>query len=246
LNSCLASSLPPCIAVLTGHGSSTMRNFRRLKTGSTSPGVQINSFVTFGKSASLKLCHAFPNAELINATFLLVETRGTTGIHTLVSKDEVDVGLTTPPPPRAGLQFEPMYTEAIVALVPEAYPFSTGEAIPPGELAKTRVILTNPTCAYREVIERVLIEQGVRLNATLEIGSLLTLKQIVQDGLGIALLPEMATRTIPKGTMVKPIEQFDLRIPIGLVRKPDMIMLLQTNTLDMFISLLKRALQAIG
>ena len=177
---------------------------------------------------------------------ITIETRGTTGIHTMVSNDEVDVGLTTPPPPRAGLQFEPLYTEILVALVPEAHPLNKGEIIPLHGLANTQVILTNPTCAYRELIERVLIEHGVRLESTLEIGSMSALKQMVQDGMGIALLPMTATRTVPEGTVVKQIDQLDLHIPIGLVRKPEAVSLLQTKTLAMFISLLKQELQALG
>ncbi len=177
---------------------------------------------------------------------ITVETRGTTGIHAMVSQDEVDIGLTTPPPPRAGLQFEPLYTEVLVALVPEAHPLNKEEIIPLHGLANTQVILTNPTCAYRELIERVMIEHGVKLESTLEIGSLPALKQMVQDNMGIALLPMTATRTIPEETVVKHIEQLDLRIPIGLVRKPETIPLLQTRTLAMFISLLKQAVQDLG
>ena len=120
-----------------------------------------------------------------------------------------------------------------------------GDIIPLYGLANTQVILTNPTCAYRELIERTLIEHGVRLEAMMEIGSLSVLRQMVQDGLGIALLPATATRSIPGGTVIKQIEQLDLRIPIGLVRKPNATIQLQAKTLDVFISLLKLALQSI-
>jgi len=171
-----------------------------------------------------------------------LETRGTTGIHGMVSNEEVDLGLTTPPPSRAGLRFDPLFTEVIVALVPEFHPLSQESSIPAEALGSTKIILTNPTCAYRELIERILMEHGVRLDATLEIGSLSALKQMVQAGLGIALLPGTAARDIPAGTVVRKIDQLDLQISIGLVYKSWASLPLQPNTITHFVALLKQAL----
>jgi DNA-binding transcriptional LysR family regulator len=175
-----------------------------------------------------------------------VETRGTTGIHTLVSKGDVDLGLTTPPPFRSGLLFEPLFTEVLVALIPRDHPLNRADAIPIAAFRDIKVILTNPSCAYRELIERTFIEQGINLNVTLEMGSLTAITRLVQNGVGLAILPKAATRERSDGVVIKPIEQIDFQIPIGLVRKTELNPSVSVQSVEMFIHLLKESLSALA
>ncbi len=52
----------------------------------------------------LSFCQAYPKVRIT------IETRGTTSIHDMVIANEVDLGLTTPPPARTGLLFTSLFT----------------------------------------------------------------------------------------------------------------------------------------
>jgi DNA-binding transcriptional LysR family regulator len=185
----------------------------------------------------LKFCQAFPKVRLT------LETWGTRITSERVASGELELGISTPPPAHLGLAFEPLFIEPMVLLAPQHHPLalSTKEKIEIRELANQRILLTQPTCAYRELIERVLIEQGYNLYSGLEIGSQEALKRSVQKGLGVAILPLMAAKPLPQGTVLKELVQPELKIPFGLIRKAEPVG--PERTLEAFIRLVRQAFQ---
>jgi DNA-binding transcriptional LysR family regulator len=136
-----------------------------------------------------------------------------------VAAGEIDLGISTPPPTNVGLSFEPLLIEPMMLLVPQQHPLQQKESIFLRDLQNERILLTNPPCAYRTAIDQAFMAQGTNLASSIEIGSLPTIKQVIQRGLDIAIMPRLATRPLPPGTLIKTLEDWSLHLPIGLIKK---------------------------
>jgi LysR family transcriptional regulator, regulator of the ytmI operon len=150
---------------------------------------------------------------------LTVEVGGTQTISSQVAGGSLDLGICSPPPADLGLEFEPLFREALVLLVPQSHPLAAGEGVEIDQLNGQRLLLTERHCAYREVTERTLLESGANPYSGIEIGSLEALKHAVQCGLGVALLPAVGVTPPPQGTVVRVLQNVDLALPVGLIRR---------------------------
>ncbi len=173
-------------------------------------------------TASLRLppllveyCEARPKVRLS------LEVGGTEGISSRVAGGELDLGLCSPPVAQPGLLFEPLFAERLGLLVPENHPLATAEVITPAQLTEQRLLLTEPRCAYREVTEKTLLSLGANPYSGIEIGSMGAIRRAVQIGLGVAFVPRLIASPPPRGTLLREVEGIDLKLTIGLVRRPD-------------------------
>lgn len=179
-------------------------------------------------------CERYPKVQLT------IEVLSTITVHEKVAAGEIDLGISTPPPTSVGLSFEPLLIEPMVLLIPEHHPLQQRENIFLRDLQKERILLTNPPCAYRSAIEQAFMAQGANLAASIEIGSLPVIKQTVQRGLGIAIMPRLASRPLPTGTLIKTLEDWSLHLPIGLIKKA--VPLAQGKTVAALSTLFKEAI----
>lgn len=171
---------------------------------------------------------------------LTIEVVGTIMTHEKVAAGKLDLGISTPPPSNAGLSFEPLLTEPMVLLIPQQHPLERQENIYLRDLQQERILLTNPPCAYRTAIEQAFMAQGIGISSSLEIGSLPAIKQAVQGGLGIALLPYIAARPTPPGTVIKMLADWSLHLPMGLIKRA--VPLAQGKALDALGTCFKQAI----
>ena len=185
-----------------------------------------------------QVLHAF--CERYPRIRLSIEVVGTIATHDKVAAGELDLGVSTPPPSNAGLSFEPLATESMVLLIPQQHPLEQQENIYLRDLQHQRILLTNPPCAYRTAIEQAFMAQGLGISSSIEIGSLPAIKQAVQGGLGIALLPHISTRPTPPDTVVKTLADWSLHLPIGLIKRA--IPLAQGKALDALGTCFKQAI----
>lgn len=175
---------------------------------------------------------------------LTIEILSTIRTHEQLVADQIDLGISTPPPANMGLIFEPLRTEQIVLLLPDDHPLQERASIILSDLRDECLLLTHPPCAYRSAIEQAFMARGLPLAASIEIGSLEVIKQAVQQGLGIAILPQLAARHIPGGTVVRAIEDWDLHLPFGLITRE--VPLPQGKAAQAFRSFLKQAMMGEG
>ncbi len=171
---------------------------------------------------------------------LTIEVLSTIRTHEQLAADQIDLGISTPPPADMGLLFEPLLTEEMVLLLPCDHPLQARASITLSDLHNDCLLLTHPPCAYRAAIEQAFMAHGLPLAASVEIGSLEVIKQAVQQGLGIAILPRIAVRSIPEGTVVRAVEDWDLHLPLGLITRA--IPLPQGKAAQAFRDILKQAI----
>jgi DNA-binding transcriptional LysR family regulator len=82
--------------------------------------------------------------------------------------------------------------------------------------------------------------RGLPLATSIEIGSLEVIKQAVQQGLGIAIMPKLAACNIPSGTIVRAVEDWSMYLPFGLITRE--VPLPQGKAVQAFSALLRQAI----
>jgi DNA-binding transcriptional LysR family regulator len=103
-------------------------------------------------------------------------------------------------------------------LLPRRHPLARAPRVRARDLAEVSLLLTEQGCAYREATERALVERGVASARNVELGSVRALHHAVAAGLGVAVVPSAGARP-PAGTVLRPVVDVDLSLPVGLIRR---------------------------
>lgn len=177
---------------------------------------------------------------------LSVEVGAAETITRKVRAGELDIGVCSPPRTSEGLRFEPLFVEEMALLVPEGHPFVEADTVRVRDLAGSRLLLSERSCAYREEVERALLERGAHPDpeveiGSIEIGSMAALKEAVRQGLGVALLPEAAITPPPPDTTVRRVEEMDLGLTVGILMPEDPAT--SSRALEAFVGAVRDALQ---
>ncbi|GCE51193.1 DNA-binding transcriptional LysR family regulator [Thermosporothrix hazakensis] len=173
---------------------------------------------------------------------LTIEVLSTIHVHEQLAADQIDLGVSTPPATDMGLVFEPLQTAPIMLLLSEQHPLCQQPTITLSDLKDECLLLTHPPCAYRSAIEQAFVARGLPLATNIEIGSIEVIKQAVQQGLGIALVPELATHSIPPGIVIRNVSDLHLHLPLGLITRA--IPIPQGKAAQAFSSLLRQTMTA--
>src|SRR5579859_1809953 len=161
-----------------------------------------------------QFCQEYPNMHVT------LEVTGTRFICQRVAKGQLEIGLCSPPPAELGLTFEPLLFEPIALLIPTTHPLAQMQQVTPADLCDQRLLLTGQYCAYRETFEYFFTQRGLTTRPYMEISSFDALKQGVQAGIGIAIVPARAVIPAPEGTVLRSLSEFSLTLPVGLIRSP--------------------------
>jgi len=152
---------------------------------------------------------------------VVLESGSTDSVSEMVAQGTVDLGLSSHPPSRLGLRFEPLYVEEQSVLVPSRHPLASKSKIKPKDVLGHRVLLTDCGCHFREMTQSGFMSRGLQLRPSMEIGNFAALRCAVQNGLGIAIMPARAATPLPEGTVLKPLDGVKVGLPIGLIRRAD-------------------------
>lgn len=116
-------------------------------------------------------------------------------LRRLVSEGLLDIAFVLEEPIHSTkLIVKPLCTETLHVVAAPSHPFAHVERVEPADMEGETVLLTEGGCSYRSLFEHSLAVAGVRPAATLEFNSVEAIKQCVMVGMGISILPEMATR----------------------------------------------------
>jgi DNA-binding transcriptional LysR family regulator len=148
---------------------------------------------------------------------LSLEVANSTTLRERVAAGQLDAAIAAAPPAELSLVFIPLFVEPLTLLVPENHPLASQALVTLADVARHRILLSERTCAYRQLVERAMLQHGASLYATIELGSLGLVKRGVQDGLGIAILPESIVVPPPEGTRVRTLEDEPISLTVGFV-----------------------------
>ncbi len=122
---------------------------------------------------------------------LVVRTGHSEEIVELVLRHEVAVGLVREIR-HPQLEIRPLYEDRLVLVVPPDHPFAAERQIELAEIAETRMVLFDRTSSYYELTHALFRSAGVAPRSVIELDNIDAAKQMVGQGLGVALLPATA------------------------------------------------------
>lgn len=83
-------------------------------------------------------------------------------------------------------------TEPMAILSPPNHPLARKDGITPEDLGHETLILTEKSCGYRKLLDRMLSQANIQPVSLIETGNVQAIKHLVMCGLGIAFLPRSA------------------------------------------------------
>jgi DNA-binding transcriptional LysR family regulator len=153
---------------------------------------------------------------------LAVRTGHSEEVLAMVLADEVQVGLVRALGHR-DVESIPVYEDQLVLVVPPGHRFAGG-GIGLEDLGAEPLILFDRTSSYHELTNALFREAGVLPRSILELDNIEAAKQMVANGLGVALLPRIAvTAEVAAGTLseVEVIGSSPVRRQIVAIRRVD-------------------------
>jgi DNA-binding transcriptional LysR family regulator len=166
-------------------GTSLLAEFGRGATGELVLGAApaVSTYVL--PPLLLRFTEAHPKVRLS------VRTGHSEEILELALRREIDLGLV-----RAlrhpEIESRPLYEDELVLVVDAGHPFADRGVIAVDEIADVRLILFDRTSSYYDLTNAFFREAGVAPSGVIELDNIDAAKQMVDQGLGIALLPHTA------------------------------------------------------
>jgi len=102
----------------------------------------------------------------------------------------VDLGVLYGNPHEQGLSYCPLLREELVLICPPDRRFL--QATPMDLLLEVPVILPSGAHGLRKMLDKVLRRRGIPVDPTFEVDSYASIKQLVEDGFGVSVLPRHA------------------------------------------------------
>ncbi|WP_090647224.1 LysR family transcriptional regulator [Paenibacillus sp. UNC496MF] len=120
------------------------------------------------------------------------------------------------------LRWTAIREEPLVLVAHPLHPLTKTEAVGLAQLAGTEWFMSEDTCNYRIMLEKVLRANGIPYRVGLELGNPEAIKRCVMAGDGIALLPRMAAEEeLRRGELAAlPFAHPELRLELRLAMHP--------------------------
>lgn len=106
-----------------------------------------------------------------------------------IANNERDMVIMGTPPSDDTLVATPFLNDPLVAVAPPAHPLADQRQVSLSRLAQEPFLMREPSSATRNVIEEFFTRHGIELRTFMVINSNEAIKQSVQAGLGVAIVP---------------------------------------------------------
>jgi LysR family cyn operon transcriptional activator len=129
----------------------------------------------------------------------------------------LDLGISFLPPTRKLLEGEKLFTEELVAVVPDAHPLSKRRQVRVRELAAHPLVLLSSKYCTRQLIDRAFAEAGVQPEAQVEMNSVESILSTVRQARLATMLPSLALCARDKGLKAVSLIEPKPRRSVGLL-----------------------------
>jgi DNA-binding transcriptional LysR family regulator len=152
-----------------------------------------------------------------------VRTGHSEQILAMVLEDEVQVGLvrTLRHP---DIEATPLYDDELVLVCYPQHRFARRGAVEMAELGQERLVMFDRTSSYFELTQSLFLRAGVVARTVMELDNIEAAKKMVEEGLGIALLPRVSVaREIATGVLgeIALVDAPPVRRSIDAIRRKD-------------------------
>ena len=142
------------------------------------------------------------------------------GFAERVRSGQAEIGLGLLVDPDEHLAFESLMRDCLVALLPARHPLTARSIVTWKGLARFNAILVTNQSRVRVHADRAAAAAGVGIEPTYVLDSLTTAVGLVRAGLGYAVLPSLALRSMDlSGAVARVVEQPRARRDIGLLKR---------------------------
>ncbi len=152
-----------------------------------------------------------------------VRTGHTEEVLEMVLRGEAHVGIGRPIH-HPDVELTPVFEDEMLLVVSARHPFATRGKVSMAELAGERLVLFDRTSSYHDLTSSLFRQAGIVPASTLELDNVEAAKKMVQQGLGVALLPRMALAAELKSRSLRPVKLVGapaVRRPIVALRRRD-------------------------
>ena len=139
-----------------------------------------------------------------------------------MAENQVDLGIVTLPVSQSNLKVIPFFEDELWVVMPPSHRFAKRSSLKLEDLAGEPLIF--PKGGHtRELLEKIFRKHRDRLNVSMELASVETIKKFVGAGLGISLLSRSYAEIEIRSGILKmvPLQGVDLRRKLGLVYRTD-------------------------
>ncbi len=150
---------------------------------------------------------------------LRIDYRTSEEIYRSLHNGDIDVGLVAYPYEMPRIQCTPFMKDHLVVIVPDDHAFANKKAIKMAELNGQSLVQFSTETPTRRATDAALKEHNISVNVRMECDNIEILKQMVEVGFGIALLPkESLTRgDRAAGLRAVNLEDTEIERPIGIL-----------------------------
>ncbi|MER3123801.1 LysR family transcriptional regulator [Bacillus pumilus] len=182
------------------HHASLLEQEAALIQGMEVGSIKIGTFSSFSSKMLPQLIHRFTK-KYPNIQVELYEG-GYEEIEEWIASGTIDVGFLT----QSSREFEtiPLFQDELVVLMQEDHRFNTKKVIEVDSLHDESFIMPKAGCDL--LIKKLLKERGVKPHVLFEIGDNNTLISMVQEGLGVTIIPTLILPPQMSHTKVIPLE----------------------------------------
>ncbi|MGW8258100.1 MAG: LysR family transcriptional regulator [Thermoguttaceae bacterium] len=163
-------------------------------------------------------------------------------VYDAVLNAEVDLGIVSYPAPTPDLNVIPLRSEKMVVVCQPNHPLTRNKAVTAEHLKGEDFVGFDRDLSIRKEIERHFRQRNVNVRITMEFDNIETIKQAVQIGAGISILPEPTIRAETQAGSLAVIRLIapELCRPIGIIHRQRKVF---TPTVTKFIEQLLQSQQ---
>ena len=128
------------------------------------------------------------------------------------------------PIPHAEVESRPLYEDPLVLVVPRAHAFAARRHIKMAVMGSEHLILFDRTSSYHELTSSIMRQAGIDPRGYIEVDNIDAAKRMVEQGLGIALLPQTSVEAEVGAGRLVPVRVTDMpeiRRKIVVARRRD-------------------------
>jgi DNA-binding transcriptional LysR family regulator len=166
-----------------------------------------------------------------------LEYLGPNKVYAAVANGDVDLGIVSYPAASSDLAVIPWRSENMVLVCHPDHRLAGRAKVTVNQIRNQDFVAFNRDLIIRKEIDRYLRRRKVSINVVMEFDNIETIKQAVEIGSGISILPEPTVRKeADRGSLISiPLIARQLRRPIGIIHRQRKIF---TPTATKFIELL--------
>jgi len=161
-------------------------------------------------------------------------------VHEAVLNSEVDLGVVSYPSPSPELTVVPLRSEKMVLVCHPKHELAARKAVTAEHLRDEDFIGFDRDLSIRKEVDRYLRQRSVTINMAMEFDNIETIKQAVEIGAGVSILPEPTVRKETEAGTLSAVRLIapQLERPIGIIHRQRKVF---TPTAAKFVEMLDSA-----